>query len=69
MRFSSHLSSHLTPEWKKHYIDYDGLKKMVYAMVGHSSAADQEDGDLEGVLALQLTVHNFKHILNHQNKK
>ena len=27
MRFSRHLSSHLTPEWRKKYIQYTELKK------------------------------------------
>ena len=55
MRFSSHLSSHLTPEWKKHYIDYEGLKKMVYDMVGKrpiEEPDEEKDGDIEGKFCL-----------------
>lgn len=26
MRFAQHLSSHLTPEWRKHYIDYEVIR-------------------------------------------
>ena len=48
MRFSSHLSSHLTPEWKKHYIDYDSLKKIVYSMVGHSPVEELDDAGVPG---------------------
>ena len=33
MRFARHLVSHLTPEWRKHYIRYYELKKQIYAMV------------------------------------
>ena len=33
MRFARHLVSHLTPEWRKHYIRYYELKKLIYAMV------------------------------------
>ncbi len=42
MRFAQHLSSHLTPEWRKHYIDYDKLKKMIYEMVGEAVPVDDE---------------------------
>lgn len=55
MRFAHHLSSHLTPEWRKHYINYDDLKKRVYQMIGKEertgSEEDEEalDGKQEGV--------------------
>ncbi len=29
MKFSEHLSAHITPEWRKQYILYDELKDMV----------------------------------------
>lgn len=49
MRFAHHLSSHLTPEWRKHYIDYDDLKGRVYGMVGKELRVGGEDDDiLEG---------------------
>lgn len=40
MRFAQTLSSHLTPEWRKHYIDYDRLKKKIYEMVGRTPKDD-----------------------------
>uniref|UniRef100_A0A4W3GEL3 Xenotropic and polytropic retrovirus receptor 1 homolog n=1 Tax=Callorhinchus milii TaxID=7868 RepID=A0A4W3GEL3_CALMI len=30
MKFAEHLSVHLTPEWRKQYIDYEALKKMLH---------------------------------------
>jgi len=48
MRFSSHLSSHLTPEWKKHYIDYDSLKKMVYSIIDQVPVEEPDDGEGPG---------------------
>ena len=51
MRFAHHLSSHLTPEWRKHYIDYDNLKRRVYKIVGREVKAggeDEEDVVLDG---------------------
>lgn len=43
MRFAHHLSSHLTPEWRKHYIDYDELKERIYEMVGKKVVRGDED--------------------------
>lgn len=45
MRFAQHLSSHLTPEWRKHYIDYDDLKRRIYEMVGGSPGVGEEEED------------------------
>ncbi|OZC05542.1 hypothetical protein X798_07484, partial [Onchocerca flexuosa] len=33
MKFGEQLSSHLTPEWRKQYIDYEGLKSMLYEIM------------------------------------
>ncbi|XP_033105651.1 xenotropic and polytropic retrovirus receptor 1 homolog [Anneissia japonica] len=30
MKFSEHLQAHLTPEWRKQYIDYENLKEIIY---------------------------------------
>ncbi|XP_055516106.1 xenotropic and polytropic retrovirus receptor 1 homolog [Leucoraja erinacea] len=30
MKFAEHLSAHLTPEWRKQYIEYEALKKMLH---------------------------------------
>ena len=46
MRFAHHLSSHLTPEWRKHYIDYDDLKRRVYEMIGKKPQTTAEDEEL-----------------------
>ena len=46
MRFTQHLSSHLTPEWRKYYINYEALKKMIYEMVGQSEPnGEGEEGE------------------------
>lgn len=42
MRFTEHLSSHLTLEWRKHYINYETLKKMIYELVGQTEQAGTE---------------------------
>ena len=48
MRFAHHLSSHLTPEWRKHYIDYDDLKRRIYEMVGKEAVKEEGLGNLRG---------------------
>lgn len=45
MRFAHHLSSHLTPEWRNHYIDYDDLKRRIYKIVGTAPPKTQEEED------------------------
>ena len=42
MRFTEHLSSHLTLEWRKHYINYELLKKMIYEIVGEEEPSGDE---------------------------
>ncbi|KAL6459377.1 hypothetical protein MHYP_G00328490 [Metynnis hypsauchen] len=31
MKFAEHLSAHITPEWRKQYIQYEAFKEMLYA--------------------------------------
>ncbi|KRY00078.1 Xenotropic and polytropic retrovirus receptor 1 -like protein, partial [Trichinella pseudospiralis] len=40
MKFAEHLSTHLTPEWRKQYIQYELLKAMLYEMVESAPAAE-----------------------------
>ncbi|TRY54771.1 hypothetical protein DNTS_004249 [Danionella cerebrum] len=44
MKFTEHLSAHITPEWRKQYIQYEAFKEMLY------SAQDQAPS-IEGVPA------------------
>ena len=56
MRFARHLSSHLTPEWRKHYIDYDDLKRRVYEMVGKENTPEREDQEDQDDIPLEGTL-------------
>uniref|UniRef100_A0A1X7UM73 Death domain-containing protein n=1 Tax=Amphimedon queenslandica TaxID=400682 RepID=A0A1X7UM73_AMPQE len=49
MKFSHILFSHLTPEWRAHYIDYDALKVLVYKMVSQDWTKKDED-DLDRLI-------------------
>jgi len=31
MKFAEHLGAHITPEWRKQYIQYEEMKVMIYA--------------------------------------
>lgn len=31
MKFAEHLGAHITPEWRKQYIQYESMKEMLYA--------------------------------------
>ena len=46
MKFSEHLSAHLTPEWRSQYIDYDGMKDMlVQSMAKAEPFVDENDAE------------------------
>ena len=57
MRFTQHLSSHLTPEWRKYYINYEALKKMIYEMVGQSEpSGDPADEGKQKMVTLHVSA-------------
>ncbi|GAA6074610.1 xenotropic and polytropic retrovirus receptor 1 homolog [Tachysurus ichikawai] len=31
MKFTEHLAAHITPEWRKQYIQYEAFKEMLYS--------------------------------------
>ncbi|XP_056395429.1 xenotropic and polytropic retrovirus receptor 1 homolog isoform X3 [Hyla sarda] len=43
MKFSDHLSVHLTPEWRKQYINYKALKDVLYEAADKSFAPEDCD--------------------------
>lgn len=40
MKFTEHLAAHITPEWRKQYINYEEMKCMLYAAVEQSPSAE-----------------------------
>ncbi|KDR11153.1 xenotropic and polytropic retrovirus receptor 1 homolog isoform X1 [Zootermopsis nevadensis] len=40
MKFAEHLSAHITPEWRKQYINYEEMKAMLYAAVEQAPSAE-----------------------------
>ena len=41
MKFSEHLNSHITPEWRKQYISYSEMKKLIYKNLEEIPSPDQ----------------------------
>nr|XP_018901028.1 PREDICTED: xenotropic and polytropic retrovirus receptor 1-like [Bemisia tabaci] len=41
MKFTEHLAAHITPEWRKQYIQYEELKAMLYKAVEQAPSAEQ----------------------------
>lgn len=40
MKFAEHLSAHITPEWRKQYINYEEMKAMLYTAVEEAPSAE-----------------------------
>ncbi|CAH1392463.1 unnamed protein product [Nezara viridula] len=40
MKFAEHLAAHITPEWRKQYINYEEMKAMLYAASEQSPSAE-----------------------------
>ncbi|CAH1180382.1 unnamed protein product [Phaedon cochleariae] len=40
MKFAEHLTAHITPEWRKQYINYEEMKAMLYAAVEQAPSAE-----------------------------
>ncbi|KAL1117232.1 hypothetical protein AAG570_004558 [Ranatra chinensis] len=46
MKFTEHLLAHITPEWRKQYINYEEMKQMLYAAVEQSPDVDTVEPDV-----------------------
>lgn len=49
MKFAEHLSAHITPEWRKQYINYevkieklDSCRKKIVALISDSCGRDEQ---------------------------
>uniref|UniRef100_A0A8C5FG35 Xenotropic and polytropic retrovirus receptor 1 homolog n=1 Tax=Gadus morhua TaxID=8049 RepID=A0A8C5FG35_GADMO len=45
MKFTEHLSAHITPEWRKQYIQYEAFKEMLYAAQDQAPSIEVTDED------------------------
>ncbi|KAM4802747.1 solute carrier family 53 member 1-like [Urocitellus parryii] len=45
MKFAEHLSAHITPEWRKQYIQYEAFKEMLYSAQDQAPSVEVTDED------------------------
>jgi len=45
MKFAEHLGAHITPEWRKQYIQYEEMKSMMYAAMEAAPSMETVDDD------------------------
>uniref|UniRef100_A0A673N8Y1 Xenotropic and polytropic retrovirus receptor 1 homolog n=1 Tax=Sinocyclocheilus rhinocerous TaxID=307959 RepID=A0A673N8Y1_9TELE len=45
MKFTEHLSAHITPEWRKQYIQYEAFKEMLYSAQDQAPSLEVTDED------------------------
>ena len=46
MKFAEHLGSHLTPEWRTKYVQYDELKVFLYEATENAPTSDGVNDDI-----------------------
>jgi len=46
MKFAEHLGAHITPEWRKQYIQYEEMKSLLYAALETAPSAEVVEEDV-----------------------
>lgn len=46
MKFAEHLTAHITPEWRKQYINYEEMKSMLYVAVEEAPSAESVEEEI-----------------------
>lgn len=46
MKFAEHLTAHITPEWRKQYINYEEMKAMLYVAVEEAPSAESVEEEI-----------------------
>ncbi|KAL3284885.1 hypothetical protein HHI36_019021 [Cryptolaemus montrouzieri] len=46
MKFAEHLSAHITPEWRKQYINYEEMKAMLYMVVENAPSQESVEPEI-----------------------
>lgn len=46
MKFAEHLSAHITPEWRKQYINYEKMKSLLYSSVEQAPSAEEVEPEV-----------------------
>ncbi|XP_017778007.1 PREDICTED: xenotropic and polytropic retrovirus receptor 1 isoform X1 [Nicrophorus vespilloides] len=65
MKFAEHLSAHITPEWRKQYINYEEMKAMLYVAVEEAPCSESVDPEI-----LNRHYHSFdEHFFHYCDKE
>ncbi|KAI4469747.1 xenotropic and polytropic retrovirus receptor 1-related [Holotrichia oblita] len=46
MKFAEHLAAHITPEWRKQYINYEEMKALLYSAVEQAPSAEHVEPEV-----------------------
>ncbi|KAK9710247.1 SPX domain [Popillia japonica] len=46
MKFAEHLAAHITPEWRKQYINYEEMKALLYSAVEQAPSAEHVEPEI-----------------------
>ncbi|XP_058175501.1 solute carrier family 53 member 1 isoform X2 [Anopheles ziemanni] len=68
MKFAEHLSAHITPEWRKQYINYEEMKAMLYTANEEAPALDSVEEDVRKRHFANFD-ENFYHYCDQELKK
>uniref|UniRef100_A0A915HIL6 SPX domain-containing protein n=1 Tax=Romanomermis culicivorax TaxID=13658 RepID=A0A915HIL6_ROMCU len=68
MKFAEHLSTHLTPEWRKQYINYEKMKKMLYIVCEKAPPVEEPDSELRRRFMVQKEEEFYKYCTDELNK-
>uniref|UniRef100_W5L5G8 Xenotropic and polytropic retrovirus receptor 1a n=1 Tax=Astyanax mexicanus TaxID=7994 RepID=W5L5G8_ASTMX len=64
MKFAEHLSAHITPEWRKQYIQYEAFKEMLYAAQDQAPSIEGKQAALRGTTPLAEAQRRFATLQN-----
>jgi len=68
MKFAEHLAAHITPEWRKQYIEYEDMKTMLYKAIETQISSEVADRDVLLQYRLKVDEQFFKFCEKELNK-
>ncbi|KAG8222648.1 hypothetical protein J437_LFUL003770 [Ladona fulva] len=68
MKFTEHLSAHITPEWRKQYINYEEMKAMLYIAVEEAPSPEVVEPEVVTRHFANFDEHFFQYCENELTK-
>lgn len=68
MKFGEHLAAHLTPEWRKQYIEYEDMKTMLYKAIETQISSEVADPEVLTRYRINVDEQFFKFCDKELNK-